>query len=85
MHVYYNILQANSTIRLNNKMRTYNLRKKLIYHSVLDLFPLTYMCVDIDFYVFSDEEAEKNPLRHKLKICVVVITFVFLNFGAGTQ
>ena len=25
-----------------------------IYHSVFDLSPLTYMCVDIDFRLFSD-------------------------------
>ena len=28
--------------------------KKNLYHSVFDLFPLTYMCVDIDFRLFSE-------------------------------
>ena len=41
------------------------------------------MCVDIDFRLFSDQKAEKIPLRKK-KICVVVKTF-FLNFAAGAQ
>ena len=27
---------------------------KRLYHSVFDLFPLTYVCVDIDFCLFSD-------------------------------
>ena len=29
-------------------------RKKAVYHSVLNMFPLTYMCLDIEFRVFSD-------------------------------
>ena len=29
-------------------------KEKVIYHGVIDLFPLTYMCVDIDFILFSD-------------------------------
>ena len=39
--------------------------EKVLYHSVFDLFPSTYMCVDIDFSLFSDLKAEKIPLRHK--------------------
>ena len=29
-------------------------RKKILLHNVLDLFPLTYMCVDINFRSFND-------------------------------
>ena len=27
--------------------------EKVLYHSVFDLFPLTYLCVDIDFRLFN--------------------------------
>ena len=33
---------------------------KILYHSVSDLFPLTYMCVDIDFRFFSDQKKLKR-------------------------
>ena len=49
--------------------------KKNLYHSVSHLFPLTYMCVDIDSRSFSDDKAEKIPLRHEKTVNVVVITF----------
>ena len=49
-------------------------RKKVIYYNIFDLFPLVYMCVDIDFRFFRDKKAENSPLRQK-KTYVVVITF----------
>ena len=38
---------------------------QVLYHSVFDLFPLTYMCVDTDFRIVSASKAEKIHLRNK--------------------
>ena len=46
---YFFILQVQSIIG-----------EKVIYHSVFELFPLTYMCVDNDFRLFLDQKSEKN-------------------------
>ena len=60
-----------------NTWPRYHRRKKVPYQSVSDIFPITCLCVDIDFRLFSDSyKAEKFPLRHK-KIFAVVITFFF--------
>ena len=48
-------------------------RKKVFYHSVFDLFPLTYMCIDSDFPLFNDLKAENIPLRLEIKIYIVII------------
>ena len=32
-------------------------REKVLYHRVFELFPLTYMCVDIDVRLFSDQKS----------------------------
>ena len=40
-------------------------RGKKFFTSVFDLFPLTYMRVDIYFRLFSDKKAERTHLRHK--------------------
>ena len=39
--------------------------EKFLYQSVFNLFSLTYICVDIDFRLFSYQIAEKFNLRHK--------------------
>ena len=49
--------------------------KKALYQSVFDLFPLTNMCVDIDFRSISDRKAERFSLRHEKRFLVVVVTF----------
>ena len=48
-------------------------------YSIFDLFPLTYICVDNDFRLFSDWESEKIHLRQK-KLHVAV-----MKLAAGDQ
>ena len=72
----YFITAVNSTFRLNLNVICDVLKlKKVLQQSVFDLYPLTYMCVNVDFRLLSDQKTEKLPLKHKKQIYVVVITF----------
>ena len=71
------IISDSNSFLTKNKNNTCTIGEKVLYHSVFSLFPLTYMCVDIDFRFYGDEKAEKIPLCQEKKIYVVVITFFF--------
>ena len=49
--------------------------KKVLHQTVFDVCPLTYMCVNVDFRLLSDQKTEKLPLTHKKQIYVVLIRF----------
>ena len=36
-----------------DKQRRFTTEEKILYHSVFDLYPLAYMCDDIDSRLFS--------------------------------
>ena len=48
--------------------RIYYREEKFVYYGVLDLFPLTSMCVESDFGLFCDKKAENIHLKHKKRI-----------------